>query len=210
MLSALCKCTNVETIICQLPVDQIVHMSNVGMLVGVMADLITKNNVFSANADTYRYFGDAALYHDIGKVYLPHEILTKPGKLTSEEYRWIQKHTLFANTLFRQIKNGEISGIEEHLIILAHNAAVYHHEWWNGEGYPFGLSYGEIPFIARVTSVCDAYDAMTGSRPYHKARSHEYACGELERNAGTQFDPDIVKIFLNYESEIRDLIDSRA
>ena len=73
------------------------------------------------------------------------------------------------------------------------------HEWWNGNGYPYGIKCERIPLIARITSVCDVYDAITGDRSYRRARSHEYACSEIEANAGTQFDPVLAKLFLDNE-----------
>ena len=79
--------------------------------------------------------------------------------------------------------------------------AIYHHEWWNGNGYPFGIDGKKIPLIARITSTCDAYDAMTSQRTYRHAPSHDYACQELSENAKTQFDPFLVSIFLNHEAE---------
>lgn len=209
MQSAFCKSTDVGKIVRQLPTDQIKHMSNVGMLVELLAKYIAKYKVHSADIDAYKYYGGAALYHDIGKVCVPNEILTKPGRLTSEEYKLIQEHPLFAQKIFEKIRYGRISGVPAHLIQFACDAAVYHHEWWNGKGYPFGISYDKIPLIARVTSVCDAYDAMTGNRTYRKAHSHVFACEELEKNSGTQFDPDIVIAFLNNESEFRDLFASK-
>lgn len=148
----------------------------------------------------YKRFGIAAFYHDIGKAWVPKELLSKPDQLSTEEMSLIRKHTLFADELFKLIRNGSVSGMPAELTQLAHDSAVYHHEWWNGNGYPYGIRDKQIPLIARITSVCDVYDAITSDRAYRKARSHEYACGEIEANAGTQFDPALAKLFLDNES----------
>jgi len=207
-VSVLYKGTDVGNVIQLLPADQIKHVLNVGLLVDLLSTKLIKYNRFLSNLEDYKYFGSAALYHDIGKACIPQEILIKPGRLTPEEYMWMQKHTLFSDKIFQSIIKGKIYGIPEHLISLAHDAALYHHEWWNGEGYPFGISRNKIPLIARVTSVCDAYDAMTGDRVYKKSQSHSYACGELERCAGTQFDPLVVLAFLDNETEFKSAFES--
>jgi HD-GYP domain-containing protein (c-di-GMP phosphodiesterase class II) len=94
--------------------------------------------------------------------------LVKPDELTIEEALEMRKHSVLAEELFRLITGGAISGMPEHLVRLAHDSAVYHHEWRNGQGYPFSLYRDEIPLIARITSICDVYDAITSDRSYRK------------------------------------------
>lgn len=203
MSTVFCKYTDVRTIIKLLPMEQIKHMFRVGKFVEIMSSKLCDCGFGSEeqDADAYKYFGKAAFYHDIGKAWVPQEILLKPGKLTEEEKCVAQKHTLFAEELYYEIYSGDVSGIAMHLIALSHDSAVYHHEWWNGMGYPYGVSQKHIPFIARVTAICDVYDAITSDRVYKKARTHEYACQDIERNAGIQFDPALVKVFLDCEAE---------
>jgi len=149
---------------------------------------------------------EAAAYHDIGKAEVPKSIITKPGKLTEEETLIMHQHPVFAQKILERINDSPVSGIPEYLIRLTIDSAIYHHEWWNGKGYPFGIGFEDIPLIARVTSICDAYDAITSDRIYRKAHTRHYACNELEKNAGTQFDPALVRVFLDNEAKFSVLI----
>jgi len=193
---------DVESMIQLLPSDQRQHIYNVRFLVSTLAKKISLDNLFDeVTREELNDFGEAAFFHDIGKACVPRELLCKTDPLTNEEYSLIQKHTIYAKELFQKVATKHIHGVPTHLLPLAQDAAIYHHEWWNGNGYPFGLKKKEIPLIARITAVCDAYDAMTNSRVYRKARSHFYACDELRKNAGIQFDPDLVALFLKHEVE---------
>jgi HD-GYP domain-containing protein (c-di-GMP phosphodiesterase class II) len=125
--------------------------------------------------------------HDIGKIAIDEAILNKEGSLSESERAQIQKHP---ETGYRLLgTSNEFTNIAE--FILAH------HERWDGKGYPRGLKGDEIPWKARIIAIADAYDAMTCDRPYRKALSKEDAMAELIKNAGTQFDVDIVQIFVN-------------
>jgi len=128
----------------------------------------------------------ASLLHDIGKIGIDNSILEKPGKLTQEERKSIEKHPEIG------------SKIVEPIAILSSIAPIilYHQEWYNGQGYPEGLKNEEIPLGARIVAVLDAYDAMTYNRPYRKAMKKSEAIEELKRGSGTQFDPQIVDVFL--------------
>lgn len=126
------------------------------------------------------------LLHDVGKVGVPEAILNKPGPLTAAEWRVMRTHP----TIGYQIL-ATIPGMEN-----AAEVVRCHHEMWTGDGYPAGLQREEIPLPARVFMVVDAYDAMTTDRPYRASIGTERAVAELQRVAGTQFDPDVVKTFI--------------
>lgn len=128
----------------------------------------------------------AAKLRDIGKIGIPDDILLKPGKLTDLEYNTVKTHTEKGYRIAKS--NYEISHVAK--------CILSHHERWDGNGYPLGLKGEEIPYLARILCVIDSYDAMTRLRPYKDKISNFKACEEIKRCSGTQFDPSIVKIFL--------------
>lgn len=124
----------------------------------------------------------AGLMHDIGKIAINNDILNKTGKLTEAEYEEIKKHPEIS---YHILKSADVyTRLAEYVL--------FHHERWDGKGYPRGLSGKEIPLVSRIITVADAYEAMTAIRAYKNAFSHEQAIEELKRCAGTQFDPEVV------------------
>ncbi len=139
-----------------------------------------------------------ALLHDIGKIGVPDSVLNKPGKLTDSEYEIMKQHPIVGADILKDIKM--IPGLDI--------GAKYHHERYDGKGYPSGLKGEDIPFIARIICVADAYDAMSSNRVYRKRFSEEKILEELERSRGTQFDPQIAEAFIRLlkEKKIKPLI----
>jgi putative two-component system response regulator len=134
----------------------------------------------------------AAALHDIGKISIPDSILLKPGKLTPEEFEIIKTHSVKGAKLIDGMK-----GINSQSYVKAcRDIALYHHERWDGKGYPEGLSGNNIPLAARAMSVVDVYDALTTKRVYKPAFSHEESLEIISKGAGTQFDPVITEIFV--------------
>ena len=129
-----------------------------------------------------------ATVHDIGKISIDQNILTKEGPLTEDEWREIRKHP---ETGYR------IANSSPGLMHVA-DLILCHHEWWDGSGYPGGLKEQQIPLASRILAVVDAYDAMTHDRSYKKARSKEEAINELKLCSGTQFDPQLVRLFVKH------------
>jgi putative nucleotidyltransferase with HDIG domain len=127
-----------------------------------------------------------AVLHDIGKVAIPQDIIKKQGKLTPEERKIIEQHTVKGYRIAKS--SPELSEIADSILS--------HHERWDGTGYPNGLKGEEIPLIARVISAVDSHDVMVNDRPYHKAMPEKDAIKELRRCAGTQFDPHVIEKFI--------------
>ncbi len=131
----------------------------------------------------------SGLVHDVGKIGVPESVLRKPGKLTDEEYDAIKLHPEIGHAILRDIPQLEdvLPGV------------LYHHERWDGRGYPFGLKSEEIPMMARVIGLADAFDAMSSSRTYRTAMPRSKVLSEIEKGAGTQFDADLARRFLTID-----------
>ena len=134
----------------------------------------------------------AAQLHDIGKIGISEQLLNKPGKLNMVEYETIKTHPS------KGVKILEPLDFLGHLL----PAVEYHHEWYDGSGYPRGLAKDEIPFMARIIAVCDTFDAMTSERSYRKPLPLKIAIQEIKDGSGTQFDPHAVAAFLEVFAEI--------
>jgi len=129
-----------------------------------------------------------SLLHDIGKIGIPEHILHKPGKLTDEEWIIMRKHTEIGYRI--ALASPELHTIAPYILT--------HHERWDGNGYPNGVKGDDIPLLARILSIVDAFDAMTQDRVYRRGMDTEDAIKELRRCAGSQFDPTLVDLFIQH------------
>ena len=154
------------------------------------AAIATELGLHSIEISNIRFIG---LLHDIGKIGIPDSVLNKPGKLTSEEYQVMKAHTTAGAEILKDIDM--IPGLEI--------GARYHHERVDGKGYPEGLSGGNIPYIAKIIAVADAYDAMSSNRVYRKRLSTEKILSELEKGRGTQWDEEITNVMIKLITEDR-------
>lgn len=156
------------------------HSLRVAYYCGKIADEI------GLPANEYETLITAARVHDLGKVSVPDNILLKAGRLIPEEETIMANHALVGFIILNNLKFYKSGALY----------VYYHHERYDGKGYPSGLAGEDIPLGARIMAVVDSYDAMTSDRTYRKALSQEHAVNELTENAGTQFDPKIVKVFI--------------
>lgn len=141
----------------------------------------------------------ASSLHDVGKVGIPDSILLKPGRLTKEEREVMELHTLIGGECLEAIQSR--LGDDNMFMQIAKQVAYYHHERWDGNGYPHGLANDDIPLVARIVAVADVYDALTSKRPYKNPLSHIESKGIILAGSGSQFDPEIVDAFLRHEEE---------
>ena len=169
-----------------------------------------KNRNLQGYEITDQYLGDlilSSMLHDIGKVAVPDAILRKKMYLSEPEWEVMRNHTIWGWQILNQADKelGEVS-----FLTLASEIALYHHERWDGTGYPHGLAGVEIPLAARIESISDVYDALTSQRPYKPAWSHEEALNEISALRGKHFDPALVDIFLEVQDKFQTVKNSFA
>ena len=147
----------------------------------------------------------SSVLHDIGKVAIPDNILFSPDKFELDEYEIMKQHTVYGGKALEEAAL-EVGG-EENYLSMGRDVAYYHHEHWDGNGYPFGLKGEEIPLAARIVALADVYDALTTQRRYRKAYAHEQAIHAIASGRDKQFDPEIVDALLEIEGEFRRIHD---
>jgi putative nucleotidyltransferase with HDIG domain len=170
-----------KALVAKLPTDLRTHSYNVCSIA------VTIAKYSGLSADQMRDLQIGALIHDIGKTQVAGDLLNKPGRLTKEEYHLVKQHTVLGANMIRGYQNSD----------RFREIILYHHEHWNGNGY-FGLAEFQIPKLARIVTIADAFDAMTSYRAYQRPKNLTDALRELNNNKGTQFDPKFVKLLEDY------------
>lgn len=178
------------------------HVKNTKAYVLMIAEELHRRGLFSdtLNEEYVQLLGKAAPLHDVGKIKISDSILQKPGLLTPDERIEMQRHTIYSKDIIKDI----IGDIEEpQYIQLVEDVAMYHHERWDGEGYPLGLKGEEIPLSARIMSLADVFDALYEERCYKPAiRPLDRVYGIIEEGKGTQFDPVITAVFMEMRPDM--------
>lgn len=180
------------------------HVTRTQAYIKVMLDALFETDYYHENHPGYSrdMVVKAAQLHDVGKIGIPDYVLLKPGRFTTEEYETMKRHvTIGVEALSSSI---ELTREKEFLgcaVVLAEN----HHEKWNGQGYPRGLSGKDIPMLGRIMAIADVYDALTSARPYKEAFSHEKAVEIVRAESGEHFDPVLVDVFLAVEDKFRQI-----
>lgn len=186
------------------------HIKNTSSYVEIICDELIKEGKFAdiLNEEFKNNIVSSAPMHDIGKIKVSDTILNKPGKFEPWEYEIMKTHAeegaKIIHTVKKTVENEEL---KENYLGEAENMAHYHHEKWNGQGYPCGLKGEEIPLSARIMAVADVFDALVAVRVYKPAMPFEKAVSIIKEGSGEHFDPDVVEAFINAEEKIRAVTD---
>ena len=179
------------------------HVKRTAAYVRLILELLRDSGEYNGVV-TDKYIEDVcncAPLHDIGKIKVSDLILNKPARLTDEEYVEMKKHTTAGKKIIESAM--ELTGGSSGYLKEALNLATYHHEKWDGSGYPEGLKGEDIPLSARIMAVSDVYDALLSDRSYKKAFSHEEAMRILMEGSGKHFDPVIIRLFYENEDKVK-------
>ena len=178
------------------------HLERTCRLVRKLVESMQKEKLYYDLVRTWSpsEMAECSMLHDVGKIKIPDTILNKPGRLTKEEYEVIKTHVQEGEDIIKKMIDH--SGNNEFLNNSI-NFAAYHHERWDGTGYPFGLKGEEIPLQGRIMAVVDVYDALTSKRVYKDAMTDEEAMEIIQKDSGSHFDPNIVDIFSRIENRLK-------
>ena len=181
------------------------HVRKTAAYTGIIMEELKKEGVY-ADQLTDEYMSDvisSAPLHDIGKIKVSDLILNKTSRLTDEEFAIMKSHTTAGSEVIEHAMR-IVSGEGSSYLREADNLALYHHEKWNGSGYPTGLKGTEIPLSARIMAVADVFDALVSKRSYKDGLSYEQAMDIIRSGSGSHFDPAIVNAFVNAEPQVRE------
>ncbi len=171
------------------------HMDRVGAMSTLIAEAV------GLSFRDAELVGEAARFHDLGKVFISPAILEKPGPLDEDETRTMRTHTVLGHSVLRRT--------EDPALELAAEVALQHHENWDGSGYPYGLSGESIGLAARIVSVCDVYDLLRDARPYKSAFGHKHAMAIMtvgdSRTRPTMFDPSVLDALVRNQGLCREI-----
>lgn len=181
------------------------HVKRTSDIVQIIIAEMIKQDVGNISSQYANDIVRAAPMHDLGKIAVDNEILLKPGRLTDEEFEMMKSHAPKSGDIVKTI----LEGVEEkHFVDVAFNIARYHHEKWNGKGYPDGLKENEIPLEARIMALADVYDALVSRRIYKSAMSFDQAYDVMIENMGVHFDPMLEDIFIKCRPQLENYYSS--
>ncbi len=175
------------------------HVKRTSDIIGFIVDAVRRQGVYQIDDAMAQDIVRAAPMHDLGKITVENAILQKKGRLTPEEYEQMKEHSAksgeFVHIILKDVE-------EEHFVHVAYNVARYHHERWDGKGYPEGLVGEMIPLEARIMAIADVYDALVSKRCYKPALSFSKAAEIMKEGMGTQFDPNMYTVFLDCRAQL--------
>ena len=186
------------------------HLQNLKLITNYMIEEIHRLQLLKkAPYESFQYLKDIAytsVLHDIGKVHVSKDLLSKKGALSEYEFKEIQSHTIAGAAYIKKVillfQNDPSFSKYIDFLKIPYSVCLHHHERWDGKGYPYGLAGSQIPLPARIVAIADAYDAMRAARSYNIPRSHREAVDEIRQSSGTCFDPTLVRVFLNIERKL--------
>lgn len=176
------------------------HVLHINILTGLLLDKLTqKSDKYFISGNEQYLITTASALHDIGKIGIDEKILNKPGKLTAEEFEIMKQHTVIGEEMLKNLEFYQ----DEELVRYAREICRWHHERYDGRGYPDGLKGDEIPIAAQVVSLADVYDALTSERVYKSAYSHDVAMEMILNGECGQFNPLLLECLKQIAGEIR-------
>jgi len=185
------------------------HITRTSAYVRILAESARKDGVYSDILDDHfiTLLYTLAPMHDIGKIVVSDKILKKPARLTKEEYEKMKEHAAVGGKVVREVLN-DIA--DEEYISFATDVSTYHHEKWDGTGYPKGLKGEEIPLGARIMAFADVFDALVSERCYKQPIPFDDAIELMKEENGTRFDPKLMEVFLNHKEEFRSVSENKS
>ena len=180
------------------------HITRTSGYLKIFIDEMAANKLFSEQVSFWNkeQMVLSAQLHDVGKIAIDDSILKKPGKLEPDEFEKMKTHTVLGGEIIKDIqKKTEKNEFLDYAFLFA----VYHHEKWDGSGYPFGIAGEKIPLPSRLMAIIDVYDALISERPYKKAFSHEEAVNIIKEGKGTHFDPSLIDLFLSVSNRLNEV-----
>ncbi|MDR0387639.1 MAG: response regulator [Treponema sp.] len=184
------------------------HVERTRRYVEVLLDVLIENNIYQDVVASWEkdLFLQSTIFYDLGKISVKDDILLKPGKLAEDEYNEMKKHTIMGVKIIDGIKAGMAKNSSETSIFdYAKEVAGFHHEKWDGTGYPYGLKGYNIPLAGRIMAIADVYDALIEQKPYKKSYTHEEAAEIIARGKGTHFDPILVDLFITVAEQFKNI-----
>lgn len=181
------------------------HVKNVKNYVAMIVTYMKEHNMFPEIVDEgfVRHMSSAAVLHDIGKIKISDRILNKPGRFTTDEFDVMKTHSRMGGEIVEHILGKDA---DPDLVMLCRDITTYHHEKWDGTGYPAGLKGEQIPLCARITAVADVFDALVSKRVYKDKMPEDEAYAILKRDSGRHFDPAVVDVFFRIRDQVREYI----
>ena len=184
------------------------HVKHTAEYAGIIAEQLRRKGIYADQLtdDFIRDLVHSAPLHDVGKIKIPDALLNKPARLTDEEFERMKRHTIAGREIIAKAAEKTADGT---YLKEAQNLAAYHHERWDGKGYPFGLAGEDIPLSARIMAVADVFDALISKRSYKEGYSLEKSFGIIREGIGTHFDPQVAQAFLEAEEQVRAVVETR-